>query len=244
MISWNDPALTNLLAGSYLGLLTVLWFLLLLGASGWGRRWTLDRRDGDLPVPPVRVCVPARDEAHNIGRCVSAVLASRGIELELVVIDDGSTDGTGEVAIQAAAGDPRFALQQGSDPPVGWAGKSWALVQGSADATQPFMLFLDADVEIHPDTLRSALALAKIEQLDLLSLFGSWRLDSFWELVVVPVVGWFVRGATNLDAVNDPARSEAFANGQLILVRRESYEALGGHRVVQGEVLEEGGKNS
>ncbi len=239
MISWNDPAMTNLLAGGYLGLLTVLWSLLLLGASGWGRRWTLQRRDGSLPVPPVRVCVPARNEVRNIGPCVQSVLASNGVEMELTVVDDGSDDGTDQAAIDAAAGDPRFQLRRGTEPPQGWAGKSWALVQAAADAQQPFMLFLDADVEIHPDLLRSALAMTKVERLDLLSLFGTWRLESFWELVVVPVVGWVVRGATNLDAVNDPARPDAFANGQFILVRRSAYEDLGGHRAVQGEVLED-----
>jgi chlorobactene glucosyltransferase len=239
VISWNDPAMSNLLAAGYLGLLSVLWFLLLLGACGWGRRWPLVRRDGDLPVPPVLVCVPARNEALNIEACVSAVLASEAVDLELIVMDDNSTDDTGALASRAAAGDARFELRGGSPPPSGWAGKSWALVQASADASRPWILFLDADVEVHPRTLHSALAQAQAERLDLLSLFGSWRLESFWELVVVPVVGWFVRGATNLDHVNDPSRQDAFANGQFVLVRREAYERIGGHRAVQGEVLED-----
>lgn len=239
MISWSDPALSNLLAAGYLGLLTVLWTILLVGSSGWGRRWRLAQRDGSQQVPPVLVCVPARNEAPNIAACVQAVLASQGVDLELVVVDDGSTDGTGALAVEAAAGDPRFCLRQGQPPPSGWAGKSWALVQASADADRPYTLFLDADVELHPQALHSALAQSVVERLDLLSLFGTWRLESFWELVVVPVVGWFVRGATNLDSVNDPSHPDAFANGQLILVRREAYEQVGGHRAVQGEVLED-----
>ncbi len=239
MISWSDPALSNLLAAGYFGLLTVLWFLLLVGASGWGKRWRLAQRDGGQAVPPVLVCVPARNEAANIATCVSSILANEDVELELVVIDDGSEDGTGELAVEAASGDPRFSLLSGSPPPKGWAGKSWALVQASADAVRPYTLYVDADLELHPRAVHSALAQAEVERLDLLSLFGTWRLESFWELVVVPVVGWFVRGATNLDTVNDPSHPDAFANGQFILVRRESYERIGGHRAVQGEVLED-----
>jgi chlorobactene glucosyltransferase len=239
VISWNDPALSNMLAAGYLGLLTILWFLLLLGARGWGRRWPLAQRDGDQVVPPVLVCVPARNEALNIEACVRSVLASKGVDLLLVVLDDSSTDDTGALAQRAAGDDPRVTVRAGQPPPSGWAGKSWALVQASADAERPYLLFLDADVELHPRALYALLAQAEVERLDLLSLFGTWRLDSFWELVVVPVVGWFVRGATNLDAVNDPSHPDAFANGQLILVRRESYERIGGHRAVQGEVLED-----
>jgi chlorobactene glucosyltransferase len=239
VITWSDPALSNLLAASYLGLLTVLWLLLLLGIGAWGKRWRLARRDGEQGVPAVLVCVPARNEAANIETCVRAVLASEAVDLELIVVDDSSTDDTGELAIRAAGDDGRFTLLRGKSPPKGWAGKSWALVQAAADADRPYLLFLDADVEIHPRTIHSCLVQAEVERLDLLSLFGTWRLDSFWEQVVVPVVGWFVRGATNLDRVNEASHPDAFANGQFILVRRAAYEQIGGHRAVQGEVLED-----
>jgi hypothetical protein len=77
------------------------------------------------------------------------------------------------------------------------------------------------------------------DQLELLSLFGDWALESFWEGAVIPVIGWFIRGAVDLEAVNDPGRPEAFANGQFILVRRTGYDSLGGHEAVRAEVLED-----
>ena len=239
MIRWGDPALTDLLAGGYLGLLTLLWTALTLGVGAWGRRWTLSMREPGQAVSRVAVCIPARDEEGNIGRCVRAVLASEGVDLELIVIDDGSTDATAEEARAAAGDDPRFQLRAGRPPAPGWSGKAWALAQAAADTDRPWILFLDADVTIHPRALLSCLAQAEAERLDLLSLFGTWSLESFWERVVIPVVGWVVRAATDLDAVNDPSRPDAFANGQLILVRRAAYERVGGHRAVRAEVLDD-----
>jgi len=239
VIRWGDPALSDLIAAGYLGLLTLLWSLLLLTAGSWGRRWPLARRREGQDTPPVSICVPARDEELNIGACVKSILASRGVELELLVVDDGSKDDTIAVARAAAGDDPRSNIRSGEPPPKGWAGKSWALAQAAADARHEHLLFVDADLVLDPDAVRSALVQARVEQLDLLSLFGTWWLESFWENVVIPVVGWLVRGATPLDAVNDPSRPEAFANGQFILVRREAYESVGGHRAVQDEVLED-----
>ncbi|MFH1467255.1 MAG: glycosyltransferase family 2 protein [Pseudomonadota bacterium] len=239
MIRWGDPALTDLLAGAYLGLLTLLWSALTLGVGAWARRWTLARREQGQTVPPVTVCVPARNEEGNIGRCVGALLASEGVDLELIVIDDASTDGTAAEARAAAGDDARFQLRAGRPPAPGWSGKAWALAQAAADADRPWILFLDADVTVHPRALLSCLAQAEAERLDLLSLFGTWSLESFWERVLIPVVGWVVRAATDLDAVNDPSRPDAFANGQLILVRRAAYERVGGHRAVREEVLDD-----
>jgi len=73
----------------------------------------------------------------------------------------------------------------------------------------------------------------------LISGYGSWTLVGFWERVVVPAVGWLIRGAVDLNAVNDPGRPEAFANGQLIMVQRPAYEAMEGHGVVRDQVLED-----
>jgi hypothetical protein len=239
VIRWGDPALTDLLAGAYLGLLTLLWTALTLGVGAWGRRWTLAPRETGQPVPPVTVCVPARNEEGNIGRCVGAILASEGVDLELIVVDDASTDATAAEARTAAVNDPRVRLLEGRPPAPGWSGKAWALAQAAADAARPWILFVDADVTLHPRALLAALAQAEAERLDLLSLFGTWSLESFWERVAIPVLGWVVRAATNLDAVNDPARPDAFANGQFILARRSAYERVGGHRAVRAEVLDD-----
>jgi len=242
MIRWDDPALTGIIGGGYLGLLTLQWGALLWGLPRYGGRWRIEGPDPpQKALPPVTVCIPARNEEANIGACVRAVLTSEARDLEVILVDDHSTDRTLVCAEGAAGGDPRFHVLRGQDRPPDWAGKAWALSQATANAAHDVILFLDADVRIHPGAIGTTLARMETHRLDLLSVFGTWDLDSFWERLVIPVVGWIVRGSVNLESVNDPCRPDAFANGQFILVRRSAYEAVGGHRAVRREVLDDVG---
>lgn len=245
---WGDPALNAVIGGGLLTLLTLVWAALAVTAGSWGKRWRLEASEGG-PVegsvegpakgPKLSVCVPARDEARCIAACVEAVFGSDHGDFELVLVDDRSSDDTSALALAAAAGDPRFRLVQGSAPPQGWAGKPWACQRAAGEASGDLLLFIDADVQVAPWALRAAATCMEAEQLDMLSLFGDWELKSFWERAVVPVVGWFIRGAIDLDAVNDPSRPQAFANGQFIMVRRDAYDSIGGHEAVKAEVLDD-----
>ena len=237
---WGDPAFSDVLAGGYLGLLLVMWTGLLIGAPAWGRAWRLSRRDG-LPetTPMLSICIPARDEAENIGACISAALAVKWPSLEVVLVDDRSSDGTGAVARAAAGDDPRLQIIDGTEPRPGWAGKNWACARAAAEARGDFLLFIDADVRIDPHAPAALVGAMQDERLALLSIFGTWDLQGFWERAVIPAVGWLIRGVVDLDRINDPGRPEAFANGQLILVSREDYETVGGHEAVRDQILDD-----
>lgn len=241
---WEDPIWSELFAAGYLSLLTLMWGALVLGVSRWGARWRVEpsREAPDEPWPALSICVPARNEAANIGACVRAALASRWPDpacLEVLVVDDRSTDGTGDLAREAASGDPRLRVVSGEEPPPGWAGKPWAVARAAGEARGDLLFFVDADVVLHPDAALTLSGVLLRDRLSLLSVFGTWELVSFWERAVIPAVGWFIRGAVDLDRVNDPGRPDAFANGQAILVSRERYEAVGGHAVVRDQVLED-----
>ncbi|MBN2798818.1 MAG: glycosyltransferase [Deltaproteobacteria bacterium] len=217
--------------------ITLLSWALLLAGGAWDKGWRLGPGAAEGQV---RVVVPARDEVENIGACVRAVLASEHQGLRLVVVDDDSRDGTGAAALAAGGGDPRLELRRAGPRPEGWSGKAWAVQQGADDAACPWLLFLDADVRLDPGALGAMLARAEADGAELLSLFGSWELVGLWERVVIPAIGWFIRGAQDLDALNGEGASRpAFANGQVILVRTEAWRAWGGHGAVRGEVLDD-----
>jgi len=226
----------------YVGLLSVMWAGLVFGVPRWGEGFTLRRprqSTASSPTMRVSVCIPARNEAHNIHEAVAAVLASRWRNLELIVVDDRSTDGTAQACIEAGAGDPRLRVLSGDKPPEQWAGKPWACLQAAKLATGEVLVFVDADVRIDSMTVQAVVETIQGDQLDFVSLFGSWRLVSFWERVVIPTVGWLIRGAVDLNRANDPESSDAFANGQLIAMRRGPYMQMGGHAAVFNQVLED-----
>ncbi len=240
MIAWSDPGLSVVLAGSFLGLLTLTWAGLAAGVGRWGRGYRLSESEA-VPekLPLLSICIPARNEQGKIGDAVLSALEQDHPNLELIVVDDRSTDQTRQEALDAGGGDPRLRVIAGTEPPAGWAGKPWACQRAASEARGVQLLFVDADLRLAPWAASRACARMERDQLQLLSLFGDWALESFWEGAVIPVIGWFIRGAVDLEAVNDPGRPEAFANGQFILVNREGYDSLGGHEAVRAEVLED-----
>ncbi len=236
---WDDPAWGAVLLGGYLATDTLLWAAMVAGVGEWRRKSALPSPGAAVELPPLSICVPARDEAHQIADCVRACLAQDHPNFEVVVVDDVSSDGTAAAASAAAVGDPRLRVVVNEPPPAGWAGKPWACERAAREARGAHLLFVDADVELSPTIARRATSVLVERQLGLLSLFGTWRLESFWERVAIPAIGWFVRGATDVAAVNTPSRPEAFANGQFILVDRAAYDSVGGHGAVRAEVLED-----
>jgi len=195
--------------------------------------------EGDVLVS---VIVPARNEEGRIGRCVAGLVQQEGVSHEVIVVDDRSTDGTAEEARVAAAGSGvPLRVLTGEPLPDGWFGKPWACRQGAEAAQGRILLFTDADTVHHPRLLARCLWALEEDDADALSLLGRQELGTFAERLVQPQI-FALMGIRfrRLDRVLDRARwKEAIANGQYILVRREAYEAIGGHEAVKGEVVED-----
>jgi chlorobactene glucosyltransferase len=203
----------------------------------------LDAFSADPPpnAPPLSVIVPARNEAANIARCVASLLGSTYPALDVVVVDDHSTDDTGRLAREAGGTDARLRVVTAPDLAPGWLGKQWACAHGASLARGHILCFTDADTVHAPDLhVRSVRALLD-RGADLLSVAGDQELGTFWERLIQPQVFalLFARyGGT--EVVSHAKRPEdVIANGQYLLFRRASYEALGGHASVRTKVAED-----
>lgn len=194
------------------------------------------------PVRPggtdrVSVLLPLRDEAHRVEPCLRALLANDF--RELVVLDDGSTDGTAEVVQRVVGHDPRVRLVTGTDLPPGWLGKPHACQQlaDAADPASTALVFVDADVVLAPHAVAATVGL--LDDLDLVSPYPRQQTPGATRLVQ-PLLQWSWLTFLPLRLAERSARpSLSAANGQLLAVRRTTYDRAGGHAAVRGEVVED-----
>jgi chlorobactene glucosyltransferase len=189
--------------------------------------------------PPVSVIVPARNEEKNIRRCVEALLAQDYPNLQILVLDDRSTDSTSAILAELSARDSRLVILAGRELPPGWAGKPHALHQAAASATGEWLLFIDADTFLHPNGVSAALASAQKSRADMYTVMTEQLTGSFWEKTVMPLVLTALSVGFSPRKVNDPNTRDAIANGQFILIRANVYDAIGGHESVKDQIVED-----
>ncbi|MEI7645168.1 MAG: glycosyltransferase family 2 protein [Chloroflexales bacterium] len=195
--------------------------------------------DHPLNPPLISILIPARNEERSIGRCVRAALAQTYPQIEVIVVNDGSTDRTS--AILADIADPRLRVRSGRPLPPGWVGKCNACQQLSDAASGAWLLFLDADTVAEPSLAAALLDSASARRLDLLTVFPFLELGTFWERVVLPPFLALIMALFPIEEMDRPNMrpDQVLANGQCIFVRREAYVHAGGHAAVRGEVLED-----
>ncbi|MGH7650622.1 MAG: glycosyltransferase [Gemmatimonadaceae bacterium] len=198
-----------------------------------------DAAPSDAPL--VSVIIPARNEAHNIGRCLSSILTTTYPNLEVIAIDDASTDGTGDVARKIAATDARARVVNNAPLPDGWFGKQWACATGAKIARGEILQFTDADTVHSSDLVARSVNAIRRTHADLFSVAGRQELGGFWQRVIQPQIFTILSmryGGT--ESVNESPRvSDKIANGQCIFVRRAAYDAIGGHASVRTSVAED-----
>jgi len=189
----------------------------------------------------VSIILPARNEAAHITACVQAMARSTWPNLELIVIDDHSTDGTGDLARAAAAGLDWVHVISAPDLPPGWFGKQWACEVGATHATGSLLLFTDADTRHAPDLVTRLVAARAARGAELMSVAGRQDMLTVWEQAVQPSVFSLILLRYGGGEALEQARraADVVANGQCFMLSRHGYDAIGRHASVKSFVAED-----
>lgn len=200
------------------------------------------RPDPQTPLPQnlplVSILIPARNEALRLPECLDSLLAQDYSNLEWIVLDDHSTDGTADIVRERMVREPRLQIMSGETLPPNWNGKSWACHQLSQAAKGEFLLFTDADTKHSPKCAQIALATMEKNKIDLLSLWPRQITETWAEHLIVPVVH-------NIFMIAMPHwlrlkyRCLGAANGQFLLFRRSAYKAIGGHEHISHQLVDD-----
>ncbi len=181
-------------------------------------------------LPAVSVLIPARNEERVIRAAVESVLASVGAEIEVVVMDDASTDGTSAIVSQMAAEDGRVRLEQASALPAGWNGKQHACWELAHTARYERMCFMDADVVLEPAALARMLGFQEESGAALVSGFPRQMTGTTMEWLLLPLIHFVLLGFLPLPGMRRTTNPGYAAGcGQFLLVRKDAYFASGGH---------------
>jgi glycosyltransferase involved in cell wall biosynthesis len=191
--------------------------------------------DHPAPQPEVSIIVPARNEEVCLSDCLNSLVGQTRVTFEIIVVDDDSTDRTRQIATSFAG----VHVVSAPPLPIGWTGKNNAIWAGVQEARGEWLLFTDADTVHVPGSLARALAEAKEQGTDMLSYSPEQIAVTLWEMAVLPVVFAELAHQYPPKKVSDPASPIAAANGQYILIRRQAYDAVGGHRAIAGDLLED-----
>jgi cellulose synthase/poly-beta-1,6-N-acetylglucosamine synthase-like glycosyltransferase len=196
-------------------------------------------RFAGAPAPRVTAIIPAKDEEATLADCLQTVCAQTYPNLDILVVDDRSTDRTPEIAAEFAARDPRVRLLSIRELPEGWTGKTHALHVAAGEVASDWLWFVDADTRHHPDALSIVMEYARAEGASLVSLMPELRCETFWEKVLQPLEAIVLMRSFSPLAVNDNRSRVAFANGQFLLIERPAYDAAGGHAAVRDRFVED-----
>ncbi len=190
----------------------------------------------------VTVCVPARNEVDNIADCLRRILQSEGVpEMQVLVLDDGSTDGTTDILRELSQHDLRLTVLDGiGTPPTGWVGKPFATDQLRRAASGEVLVFVDADVRLEPNAIAAGIAMLREHGFAMVCPYPKQVAGTFGERLVQPLLQWLWLTFLPLRMAEGLWPSSLVAaNGQFMVIDAQALDAIGGFEPVRGEVLDD-----
>ena len=196
-------------------------------------------------LPHISILVPARNEEQRIEACIRSLLAQTYPQLEILVLNDNSTDNTAAI-VQRIIDEPpatktgRLQLLEGQPLPAGWVGKNFACQQLAQQAQGDYLLFTDADTVHEPELAAAVLTCLQRFDVKLLTAQPEFVLGSFGERLIIPLLNFTIMNLLPVTLVRlRPEASLAMGSGQLLCFHRTAYEAIGGHASVKEKILED-----
>ena len=193
----------------------------------------------DADCPRISVLFAARDEEEKLPGALATLVAVDYPNLEIVAVDDRSTDATSRILDEFAANHPQLRVVHVRELPPRWLGKPHALEKAYEASSGEWLVFTDADVKFRPDALRRVVALARERGLDHLALLGDVERSGFWDTVLITFFGMGFQLAADLHAVSNPNSSAYVGVGAFQMLKRGAYEASGTHRRLSMEVIDD-----
>ena len=190
--------------------------------------------------PKVSVILPARNEERFIERCLKSLAEQDYENYEIIAIDDRSDDRTGEIIKKITQKIPNLLYALADLKPEKWMGKNWACMEGFKKATGELLLFTDADTFHSKRTISLAVDHMMSEELDALTVIPKMICLDNWTKITLPVLSTFLHTRFSALRVNDSSKKTGYFFGSFFIIKRKTYELVGTHEGVKGEIVEDG----
>lgn len=194
---------------------------------------------GQVKGPKVSVIVTARNEEEMIRSCLESLLEQSYPNIEILVVDDSSTDRTAEIVTMLSKDNPLLRLVSAGPKPEGWVGKSWPCWRGFLETTGEYLLFVDADSKFEKTVVEHSILYAVQNSFDIFSLSPRVTFHGVWAKAVLPLITGAINLLYPMTKVNDRNSKRAYVFGTYFLIRRIVYEKTGGHSKVRNEIVED-----
>lgn len=220
-----------------------LWLAALIANLLYNRSALIISSRMEFPLsehPKVSILIPARNEAKNLSLTLPGLLAQEYPNYEVILADDASTDETAILAEEYSRKHPgKLKVVRISSLPENWNGKIHALHQAMNAASGEWLIATDADIVFHPKALRAGLWIAARERAELVTIYAYLECITFWERLLLPGFWFMLATLFPIGKINNPTSSVALASGGYILMRRKTWQQLGGYQAIQSEMIDD-----